>query len=149
MPVVTAGSTLVGRVAEVGLRTSKVQLLNDLASAVNVRLQTSNVTGLAIGQQDGSLLAQYLPLNTEVVTNDIALTSGLGGNLPRNLVVGQVTGVDKEDADVSQSAHLRPAADYDRLNVVLVITNFEPLEPSGDVTPTPEATPGATPTLNP
>jgi rod shape-determining protein MreC len=144
MPVVTAGSTLVGRVSDVGLRTSKVQLLNDLSSAVNIRLQTSDVTGLAVGQQDGSLLAQYLPLDAKIAENDIALTSGLGGNLPRNLVVGQVVGVKKEDFDVSQSAQLRPAADYDRLDVVLVITNFEPLEPE-TATPTPEASPTPNP----
>ncbi len=149
MPVVTAGSTLIGRVADVGFRSSKVQLLNDLSSAVNVRLQTSNVTGLAVGQQDGSLLAQYIPLDAEIVENDIALTSGLGGNLPRNLVVGQVSGVEKHDFDVSQSAKLRPAADYERLDVVLVITNFETIESASDATPTPEVTPTPTPTPNP
>jgi len=148
MPVVTAGSTLIGRVADVGLRSSKVQLLNDLSSAVNVRLQTSNVTGLAVGQQDGSLLVQYLPHDAEIAANDVALTSGLGGNLPRNLVVGQITDVEERDFDVSQSAQLRPAADYERLNVVLVITNFESIEPV-ETTPTPEATPSATPTPNP
>jgi rod shape-determining protein MreC len=148
MPVVTAGSTLIGRVADVSLRSSKVQLLNDLSSAVNVRLQTSNVAGLATGQQDGTLLVQYLPLGAEIAENDIALTSGLGGNLPRNLVVGQITGVEKKDFDVSQVAQLRPAADYERLDVVLVITNFETIEPT-EGTPTPEATPTATPTPNP
>ncbi len=149
MPVVTAGSTLIGRVAEVGFRSSKVQLLNDLSSAVNVRLQTSNVTGLAVGQQDGSLLAQYLPLDAKIAENDIALTSGLGGNLPRNLVVGQVTNVQKHDFDVSQSAQLHPAADYERLEVVLVITNFETIEPADDTTPAPDVTPTPTPTRNP
>jgi rod shape-determining protein MreC len=149
MPVVTAGSTLIGRVSEVGLRSSKVQLLNDLSSAVNVRLQTSNANGLAVGQQDGSLLVQYLPLTAKIADNDIALTSGLGGNLPRNLVVGQVTGVLKKDVDVSQSAQLRPAADYERLDVVLVITNFEAVEPAAETTPTPTETPAVTPTPTP
>jgi rod shape-determining protein MreC len=149
MPVVTAGSTLIGRVSEVGLRSSKVQLLNDLSSAVNVRLQTSNANGLAVGQQDGSLLVQYLPLTAKIADNDIALTSGLGGNLPRNLVVGQVTGVLKKDVDVSQSAELRPAADYERLDVVLVITNFEAVEPAAETTPTPTETPAITPTPTP
>jgi rod shape-determining protein MreC len=149
MPVVTAGSTLIGRVSEVGLRSSKVQLLNDLSSAVNVRLQASNANGLAVGQQDGSLLVQYLPLTAKIADNDIALTSGLGGNLPRNLVVGQVTGVLKKDVDVSQSAQLRPAADYERLDVVLVITNFEAVEPAAETTPTPTETPAITPTPTP
>ena len=149
MPVVTAGSTLVGRVSDVGLRSSKVQLLNDLSSAVNVHLQTSNTNGLAVGQQDGSLLVEYLPLDAKISDNDIALTSGLGGNLPRNLVVGQVTSVQKKDVEVSQSAQLRPAADYERLDVVLVITNFEAIEPATEATPTPAATPLPSPVSQP
>jgi rod shape-determining protein MreC len=140
MPVVTSGGTLVGRVDQVNLRSAKVQLLNDPASAVNVKLQTTGVTGLAVGQSQGSLLMQYIPLETQIITNDIALTSGLGGNLPRGLVVGQVASIEKRDVDLFQSAALTPAADYDRLDVVLVITNFIPIVDSAPaVTPTPAA----------
>lgn len=150
MPVVTMGSTLVGRISEVGFRSAKVQLLNDVSSAVNVRLQASNVTGLVGGLQDGSLSVEYLPLEAKILDNDVALTSGLGGNLPRNLVVGQVTGVQKNAFDTAQSANLRPAADYDRLNMVLVITNFDPIIPAADVlTPTPTSTPQGTPAVTP
>ncbi len=147
MPVVTTGSTLVGRVDQVGLRSSKVQLLNDTSSAVNVRLQATGVTGLVAGQPDGTLLMQYIALDEQLAVNDIALTSGLGGNLPRGLVVGQVTAIEKHDVDLFQSARLRPATDYDRLSVVLVITNFQPIEPASDATPTP--TPSPTPSLTP
>lgn len=149
MPVVTAGSVLVGRVDQVGLRSCKVQLLNDVSSAVNVRLQGAGVTGLAAGQDDGSLLMQYIPLADEVTVNDIALTSGLGGNLPRGLVVGQVIGVDKHDVNLFQTAKLRPAADYDRLTVLLVITNFDPIEAAEDLAPTPTPTPTPTATPSP
>jgi rod shape-determining protein MreC len=145
MPVVTGGSVLVGRVDQVGLRSCKVQLLTDVSSAVNVRLQTAGVTGLAVGQADGSLLMQYIPLDAELAANDIALTSGLGGNLPRGLVVGQVIGVEKRDVDLFQSARLRLAADYDRLTVLLVITNFEPIEAADDIVPTPTPQPTGTP----
>ena len=145
MPVVTGGAVLVGRVDQVGLRSCKVQLLNDVSSAVNVRLQTAGVTGLAAGQTDGTLLMEYIPLDAELAVNDIALTSGLGGNLPRGLVVGQVIGVKKRAVDLFQSAHLRLAADYDRLTVLLVITNFEPIEPADDLAPTPTPQPTDTP----
>jgi rod shape-determining protein MreC len=145
MPVVTAGSVLVGRVDQVGLRSCKVQLLNDTTSAVNVRLQSGGVTGLAVGQADGSLLMQYIPLDAQLTANDIALTSGLGGNLPRGLVVGQVTAIEKRDVDLFQSARLRPAADYDRLTVLLVITNFQPIESANDLSPTPTPEPTGTP----
>ena len=144
MPVVTTGSTLVGRVAEVGLRSSKVQLLVDSTSAVNVRIQSSRVTGLAEGQPDAELSMTQIPLDATVNVGDIVLTSGLGGNLPRSLIVGQVTDVSRRDIDLFQSARLRPAADLNRLELVLVITDFEllPVEPEiEEPTPTPGPTP--------
>jgi rod shape-determining protein MreC len=143
MPVITAGSALVGRVSEVGLASSKVQLIIDSTSAVNVRIQSSRVTGLAEGQSDGSLLMTQVPLDATVNLGDIVLTSGLGGNLPRSLVVGQVTEVIKRDIDLFQSARLRAATDFNRLELVLVITNFEPLpvEPEIEATPTPSPAP--------
>ena len=140
MPVVTAGGTLIGRIDQVNLRSSKVQLLNDPSSAVNVRLQTSGITGLVIGQSSGLLRMQYIPLEAKLSSDDIALTSGLGGNLPRGLVVGQVITIEKRDVDLFQSAQLTPAADYERLDVVLVITNFIPIDnsvPTSTSTPTP------------
>lgn len=142
MPVVTAGGTLIGRIDQVNLRSSKVQLLNDPSSAVNVRLQTSGITGLVIGQSSGLLRMQYIPLEAKLSSNDIALTSGLGGNLPRGLVVGQVITIEKRDVDLFQSAQLTPAADYERLDVVLVITNFIPIDNS---VPTSTSTPAPAP----
>ncbi|MCK4471963.1 MAG: rod shape-determining protein MreC, partial [Anaerolineae bacterium] len=50
MPVVSSGAGLVGRVAQVGPRTAKVQLLTDPDSAVAALLQTSRVTGLVVGR---------------------------------------------------------------------------------------------------
>lgn len=140
MPVLTTGSALVGRVSEVGLGSSKVQMLIDSNSAVNVRVESSRATGLAEGQFDGSLLLTFIPLDDTLNVGDLVLTSGLGGNLPRGLVVGQVTEVIKRDVDTHQSARLRPAADFNKLELVLVITDFEPLpvEPEQEeVTPTP------------
>jgi rod shape-determining protein MreC len=125
MPVITGGSALVGRIKEVNPRTSKVQLLQDVNSAVNALIQSSRANGLVKGQPDGSLLMNYVPLEGKVATDDVVLTSGLGGDLPRSLVIGQVTDVTKRDIDLFQSAALRPAADLNRLEVVLVILSFE------------------------
>ena len=127
MPVITGGSAMVGRVLQVNLRTAKVQLLGDVASAVNALIQNSRATGLVRGQPDGSLVMDYIPQEEKVKPGDIILTSGLGGDLPRALVIGTVTDVTKRDIDLFQSATLRSAVDLNRLEVVLVITNFEPL----------------------
>lgn len=135
MPVITGGSTLIGRTAEVGLQTTKVQLLNDTASSVAVRLQASRATGIVVGQPDGSLRMIYIPQSEEVEVGDIVLTSGLGGGLPRGLVVGQVAEVVRQDFALHQEAVVRPAIDYGQAELVLVITSFEPLLPEEVVEP--------------
>jgi rod shape-determining protein MreC len=130
MPVVSRGVALIGRVAQVGPRTAKVQLLNDSDSAIAALLQTSRVTGLIVGQPDGTLRMEYLPQEEDVHEDDIVLTSGLGGFMPRGLVIGQVIEVQQMDYELFQAAVVRPAVDFSRLELVLVITAFEqiPLE---------------------
>lgn len=127
MPVITGGSALVGRVLQVNPRTARVQLLGDVSSAVNAMIQNSRATGLVRGQPDGSLVMDLIPQEEKIRPGDIVLTSGLGGDLPRALVIGTVTAITKRDIDLFQSAELQPAVDLNRLEVVLVITNFEPL----------------------
>lgn len=127
MPVISSGSALVGRVLQVSPRTAKVQLLGDVSSAVNALIQSSRATGLVRGQADGSIIMDLIPQDEKVQQDDIVLTSGLGGDLPRALVIGNVVNVTKRDIDLFQSALLRPAVDLNRLEVVLVITNFEAL----------------------
>jgi rod shape-determining protein MreC len=130
MPVVSGGAGLVGRVAQVGPRTAEVQLLTDTDSAVAALLQTSRVTGLVVGQPDGTLRMEYIPQEQHIDVGDIVLTSGLGGVMPKGLVIGQVTEVLQMDYALFQSAVVRPAIDLSRLELVLVITAFEqiPLE---------------------
>jgi rod shape-determining protein MreC len=141
-PVVGAGAGLVGRVAEVGPRTSKAQLLTDGDSSVATLLQTSRVTGLVVGQPDGSLRMRYIPQGEEIEVGDIVLTSGLGGVMPKGLVVGEVSSVEGMDYELHQEAVVQPAVDFRRLELVLVITGFEPV-PLEEEMPTPEATPEA------
>jgi rod shape-determining protein MreC len=122
----------VGRISQVGPRTSTVQLLTDRDSAVAALLQTSRVTGLVVGQPDGTLHMEYIPQEESIDVGDVVLTSGLGGFMPKGLVIGQVTEVQKMDYELFQTAIVRPAVDFSRLEMALVITAFEqiPLEES-------------------
>lgn len=133
MPVISGGAALVGRIAEVGPRTAKVQLLTDPDSAVAALLQASRVTGLVAGQPDGALRMEYIPQDQEISVDDFVLTSGLGGLIPKGLVIGQVTDVEQRDYAPFQAATVRPAVDFSRLELTLVITGFEqvPFEDEG------------------
>lgn len=125
MPVVTERG-LVGRITDVGSNWAKVMLIIDPSSSVNALIQTSRATGVVEGQVGGSLAMKYIPQGETVNVNDIVLTSGLGGNFPQKLIIGQVTAVHQRDIEMFQQADIRPTVDFNNLEIVLVITNFSP-----------------------
>ncbi len=125
MPVVSSGAALVGRVARVTPNLAYVQLIDDPGSQIAALLQGSRVTGVVEGQQDGSLIMTEILPDETVEENEIVITSGMGGLLPRGLILGQVESVSYQEAALFQEADLRPALDFRRLEVVLVITDFD------------------------
>lgn len=127
MPVVSSGAALVGRVVEADPRSAKVQLIIDANSAVAALLQNSRATGLIVGQPDGSLRMDYVTQGEDeiVAVGDIVLTSGLGGVMPKGLVIGQVADVERADYQLFEPIIVRPAVDFSRLEVVLVLTGLE------------------------
>ncbi|MDY7078880.1 MAG: rod shape-determining protein MreC [Chloroflexota bacterium] len=125
MPVVSGGPGMIGRIAEVNSRTAKVQLVNDRESAIAALLRTSRATGLVVGQSDGTLRMEYISQDETVGEGEVVLTSGLGGSIPKGLVIGQVTEVRQMDYELFQAAVVRPVVDFSRLEQVLVITTFE------------------------
>ena len=127
MPVVTERG-LVGRITDVGSNWAKVMLIIDPSSSVNALIQTSRATGVVEGQVGGSLVMKYLPQGETINVNDIVLTSGLGGNFPQKLIIGQVTAVHQRDIEMFQQADIRPTVDFNNLEIVLVITNFLPAD---------------------
>ncbi|MCK4449774.1 MAG: rod shape-determining protein MreC [Anaerolineae bacterium] len=127
MPVVTERG-LVGRITDVGSNWAKVMLTIDPSSSVNALIQSSRATGVVEGQVGGSLVMKYIPQEETVNVNDIVLTSGLGGNFPKKLIIGQVTAVHQRDIEMFQQAHIRPTVDFNNLEIVLVITNFLPAD---------------------
>ncbi len=135
MPVVTEQG-LVGRVDAVIAGAARVQLITDSGAAVNVRLQNSNVDAMLVGSVTGEVTLQMVPQDVELKPGDLVLTSGLGGNYPAGIVVGQVLTVRKRETDLFQTASIQPAVDLSNIAAALVITNFQP----ADLTPL-QATP--------
>lgn len=129
MPVVT-GQGLVGRVMDVTANASRVLLITDQSSAVSARLQNSRVEGSVIGLTSGNLRMTYIPLNATIQEGDLALTSGLGGKLPPDIVIGQVTSVRSLQSELYKEAEVRSLINFDTLEFVLVVTSFQPIDVS-------------------
>ncbi len=126
MPVVTEKG-LVGRVTQVSANASQVLLITDPISAVNARLLNSRAEGSVLGQA-GGLRMTYIDLNATLQEGDTAVTSGLGGNFPEGIIIGQVTSIRRFQFELFQEAEIRSLNDFNRLETVLVITNFQPVD---------------------
>lgn len=129
MAVVT-DQGMIGRVLRVAADASQVLLITDPSSAVSGRLQTSRAVGSVVGDLSGNLTMTFIPLNAQVSVGDLAMTSGLGGNLPGDLVLGQVTSVQQFESELYQEATIRSLNNFDTLEIVLIVTNFRPVDTS-------------------
>jgi rod shape-determining protein MreC len=127
MPVVTYQG-LVGRIASVLPNAARVQLVTDASSRINVQLQKSAAEASLHGSLTGDLSLQSIPQDAIVEVGDVIITSGLGGDYPSDLIVGQVSGVRRRLSDLFQTASVQPVVDFGGLKVVLVIKNFRPVE---------------------
>jgi len=135
MPVVT-NQGLVGRIDAVIADAARVQLISDPASSVNVYLQNAETNAVAFGSVTGDVSLDLISQDAIVESGDLILTSGLGGGYPADLILGQVVTLRSLEFELFQQATVQPAVDFSRLEIVLVITNFRPvditpLEPAG------------------
>jgi rod shape-determining protein MreC len=149
MPVVTERG-LVGHIHKVGANWAKVLLIIDPSSSVAALVQSSRAPGLVSGRLGQDLVMDYIPQEETVSVGDVILTSGMNGNYPKSLLIGQVLEVEQRDIDPCQRAMVRPSVNFEKLETVLVITTFEPLDVEGAIgEELPGGTPSPTPTVTP
>jgi rod shape-determining protein MreC len=127
MPVITQQG-LVGNIAAVTAGAARVQLINDPGSSINVILQKSDVEAVLNGQITGEIQLNMISQNAVVQPGDLVMTSGLGGNYPADLVIGQIVTVRSEPSSLFQTASVQPAVDFSQIEIVLIITNFQPID---------------------
>jgi rod shape-determining protein MreC len=127
MPVVSAEG-LVGRIDAVTSSAARVQLITDPASDVNVNIQPSDTSAVLSGSITNDISLDLIPQDAEVQPGDLILTSGIGGNFPANILIGQVASVRGSATALFQQAAVQPAVDFSRLNIVLVIVDYRTID---------------------
>ena len=116
---------LVGRVVEVTLTASRVQLLTDPVSAVGGLIRRTRVTGIVSGNLGAGARVRYLPLMADVAVGDEVVTSGMGGVFPKGILIGRITSVERKSGALFQEATLQSAVDLSRLEEVLILTTTD------------------------
>lgn len=127
MPVVTQQG-LVGRIDAVIANAARVKLITDSTSVVNIRLQSADIEAQLLGSLTGDLSLDMIPLEENIESGDVVLTSGLGGNYPPNIFVGQVLSTQRRENALFQTASVQPIVDFASINAVLVVNNFESVD---------------------
>ena len=120
---------LVGQVFRTTASSAQIILITDNASSIPARLGSSRATGNLIGGgPGGSLVMEWIDLKYQIEVGEVVLTSGLAGKIPQDVVIGRVIEVDRSEAELFQRVVVQSAVDFEALEIVFVITDFEPVD---------------------
>lgn len=126
--VIDQYGNLVGIVSEVGLNWSLVSTILDPSVELGGRIARTDDDAILEGDfslmLSGLLKLSYLPADTQLVSGDQVITSGLGGVYPAALSVGTIRILHTEADGISRYAEVEPAADITGIRYVYVITDF-------------------------
>jgi rod shape-determining protein MreC len=126
---VIAPEGVVGQILKTAPYHSTVLLITDYNSAIDTIVQRTRAKAIVEGRGENRCQLKYLLRTEDVIVGDVVVTSGLGGNLPKGLMVGEIQKVDKREHGIFQYAELVPSVDLTRLEEVLVIPEAPPLPP--------------------
>jgi|TARA_B110000116_G_scaffold264742_2_gene272965 rod shape-determining protein MreC len=106
---------LIGRIAEVGNRTSRVLLMIDINSHIPVVVESTGDRAILAGNNTSRPVLEFLPGNSPISRGDRIVTSGHGGVYPPGLIVG----------NVAQATHsvvsVKPFVDWSKLNQAVIL----------------------------
>jgi rod shape-determining protein MreC len=127
MAVITADG-IVGKVLRTFKTTSQVLLINDQTSGVGSILEKSRLQGVLRGTPMGEVVLEKVMSDETVEPGEKVLTSGGDEIFPKGLAVGTVTKV-SPGPELFLNIRIKPAADLNRLEEVLVVTQYKETEP--------------------
>lgn len=124
-PVIT-DEGVVGVVTRTSPHAAKTMLVLDRQSRVDAVIQRNRARGMVSGNGSGELGFEFVVLGSDVQIGDRVITSGLGGVYPKGLDLGEITTISDRSGSLVQSASLKPAVDFGRLEQVFVMLRVGP-----------------------
>jgi rod shape-determining protein MreC len=139
---------VVGKVIESYSNTSQVLLLSDKDSGVGAMISESRIQSPVGGVGEPLLSMKYVPNDDEVNLGQHVVTSGMDRIFPRDLPVGTVSQI--KAGNPFKQIRIRPSANLERLEEVIVLLSLQPLDLKKDAgTPAAEAAPAGKNTAAP
>ena len=117
---------VVGKVIESYANSAQVLLLTDKDSGVGALLSQSRIQSPVGGTGEPLLSMKYVPNDDNVSNGERVVTSGMDRIFPRDLPVGTI--VELKPGNPFKQIRVRPAANLERLEEVIVLLTLHPLE---------------------
>ncbi len=131
-PIVDENGALMGFIAESGENWAKAHSILNSTSSVGVYTERTSAAGILSGDyelgKDGLCKLEYLSPDADVQEGDRIVTSGKGSIYPAGLVVGIIEQVIIDDNLRTKYAVVRPSAEMNIPEKVMVITEFSKTE---------------------
>ena len=124
MVVISKSKTIVGRVADAGYNTSKVQTILDAQIRIAAVTTTSNISGLVRGL-GSSVIFDLIAKNKKPEIGELIVSSGTDGIWPKGFVIGKIKEVTSSDNEVFNTASIELLAEPQDFDSVFVITNLQ------------------------
>jgi rod shape-determining protein MreC len=113
--VVITGQGLVGRLYDVGSRSSRVLYVTDIKSRIPVTAGMAGEKAILAGGNSALMQLKFVSDDAQIAVGDRVLTSGDGRFFPAGLPVGQVESITKDQITVS------PHVAFSRIGDVMVV----------------------------
>lgn len=129
---VIAGNGLVGIVSEAHHNYSIVRLIvsdnSNVAASVTKTGDTCFVKGNLKQIENGLIDLQIQNKDAEINVDDEVVTSYTSSKFLPGILIGYVESVELDSTKMTKTGYLRPAVDFDNLDIVLVITEVKEQE---------------------
>lgn len=126
MCAVTEFGQVIGLVTEAGTGWATITTILDPSMEISASITASGYTGVVQGsyEKDGTMKMNYLPSDAVVRNNDQVVTTG-STFYPKDLILGYISDAGRDETGVGKYAVLTPAAGFDDLEQLFLITDYE------------------------
>lgn len=123
--VVVYKDSYIGKIQEISPKKSKVLLVSDPDSglAAFISSNAGKAKGVLKGQFGSEMLLDKILHQEPVEKGDLVYSEGSELEIPRGLILGQVTEIIKQDNEVFKQAKVKPLFDVTNLEILFIITN--------------------------
>lgn len=127
---VLAGNGLVGIVSEAGKNWARVRsVIDDNSNVSGMSIETKDtciVSGdLKLMKEKGMIRVEMISMDATLKEDSEIVTSHISDSYLQGILIGYIKNIEVDSSNMTKTAYLVPAVDFERLDEVLIITELK------------------------